>query len=123
MKNHRIVAPFFLSLFLLLTGCSNDMDEALSDVEASTIVTCPTFAFTRTGDELIANFRGIENLSQYGWYVNNVHVENEGTDDRYKGDNRYNLTAIQPGTYTICIKSLVLDCSPEPSYCDEIIIE
>lgn len=87
---------------------------------------CPNLIFARDGDYLYANFEGVETLEFYAWQVsgeplgNETITENEGTDNQ--GDNKFSLSDLQEGTYTICLISESPTCT-STEYCEEIIID
>ncbi|MDH7444266.1 hypothetical protein [Aquimarina sp. 2201CG14-23] len=88
---------------------------------------CPNLAYSREGDYLIADFEGIDTLGFYAWQVtgepldNESIIENEGLD--FQGDNKFLLTNLQPGTYTICLISESTTCTQAEPFCKEIVVE
>ncbi|WP_299247900.1 hypothetical protein [uncultured Aquimarina sp.] len=87
---------------------------------------CPELKFTRDGDYLFADFEGIDTLEFYAWRVsgetlgNETIIENEGTNNQ--GDNKFSLTNLEQGTYSICLISESPTCT-NTEYCEEITID
>ncbi|WP_299214480.1 hypothetical protein [uncultured Aquimarina sp.] len=85
---------------------------------------CPNLAFTREGEYLIADFEGIANLGFYAWKItgevlgNETLIENEGLD--FQGDNKFLLSTLQAGKYTICLISESPTCTQAEPFCKEI---
>jgi len=89
---------------------------------------CPDMFFAYDEDpdvpnkyRFYADFMGIENLEWYGWYVDGVPMEDEGTIN--EGDNYFEFTFNEPGTHEVCILTETPDCPSGASYCKEIVIE
>ena len=81
---------------------------------------CPDLNFDRDGDFLYADFKGIDNLEWYGWYLNDELLENEGTN--HNGDNKFSLEGWNPGSYNICLRTETPDCD-QALFCKSIRIE
>ncbi|TPN85296.1 hypothetical protein [Aquimarina algicola] len=85
---------------------------------------CPTLKYTREGDNLIADFEGIDTIKFYAWQItggplgNETIIENEGAD--FEGDDKYSLANLQSGTYTICLISESPTCTQAEPFCKEI---
>jgi len=87
---------------------------------------CPDLKFSRDGDYLYADFPGIETLEFYAWQIKGESLqeeiwENEGLVNQ--GDNKFDLTKLQVGTYTICLQSEGENCGSAEPFCKEIVIE
>ncbi len=88
-------------------------------IEDDTVNECPSLSFERNGNLLRANFKGFDSLNSYSWYVDNVEKDKDGISNN--GDYQFDLKSLNPGTYTICIKSN--DCKENADFCTEVVIE
>ncbi|WP_147406113.1 hypothetical protein [Aquimarina sp. BL5] len=85
---------------------------------------CPDLAFTREGEYLIADFEGIADLGFYAWKItgevlgNETLIENEGLD--FQGDNKFLLSTLEAGKYTVCLISESPTCTQAEPFCKEI---
>ncbi len=87
---------------------------------------CPelTFTYDQTGDStyvFVADFPGIDTLEWYGWFVDGVLVDEEGTMN--SGDNTLEYTFDDAGEHRVCIMTETPDCPAGVEYCKEIWVE
>ncbi len=79
-------------------------------------VDCEKFNFSRNNKILIADFKGVKSFPEYIWYVDGEEKKTDGTF--VKGDNTFDISNLELGTRTICIRSSF--CDDTFDYCQDV---
>ncbi len=121
MKNLKLWSLLVFIVTLCFISCNED-----EEIDPNPDASCPELSFTQEGEELLANFEGIDTLEFYAWNITGEPLgeetitENEGINNQ--GDNTFSLENLEPGTYNICLVSENANCTIA-DFCKEIIIE
>ncbi len=120
MNSHNFFKSLlFLATSFVLFSCGEDA------ITTNSTDDCPEMAFTYTnaGSDYYfeADFPGMENLSWYGWTINDDLVDQEGTN--VEGDDVLEADFSASGTYEVCLITETPECPLGASYCQTIEIE
>ncbi len=118
--------PIFVYPLEVYSYSKNQIFPVANDFELFEIFdmckTCPSLSFTTdwAGDTRYvfeADFMEIDQLEQFGWYIDGIKIEEDGIG--VSGDFILDRT-FEPGTYEICIKaqSAAFDCFAGTAYCE-----
>lgn len=114
--------PFAKDVCIVATNADDYCQEIKYCQTVTPVVSegCPDMSFSQVRNEgntytFEADFTGIDNLPWYGWYVNGVEKEAEGTDNN--GDNFFTYTFDGPGSYEVCILTETPECNSGTGYC------